>query len=180
MTGPYFYDVSNQEKPGCYCNTLHTFWVKQLRKIRQRVRNLWPQQGGERAQVTRKNNTFLGVRSTSKFGKILWASRSPDSTDPDFFSPHRCVWSVNFMLFVQAATKNLTVNNTVAIVTNNTALLFLAEIYVELCKIIATYRMSCRSSGTRNTPKTKKWILYFNYYVSWLKCFAPFIVQSLT
>jgi hypothetical protein len=86
MTGPYFYEVSNQKEPACYCNTLQIFWVTQLRRMRQRVRNVRSQQGGERHHVTRQNKTFLRVRSISQFGN-MFGSHVHRSQQPQTFFP---------------------------------------------------------------------------------------------
>jgi len=52
-----------------------------------------------------------------------------------------------------------------------------------LCSILYDYSNVSRVLGVvwnKKSSKVEKWILYFNYYISQLKCLSPFIVQSFT
>jgi hypothetical protein len=68
---------------------LQTFLATELRRMGQRVRNVWFQQDGATADMARQSMTFLRGMFTgcliSRFGDIPWPAHSPDLTAPDLF-----------------------------------------------------------------------------------------------
>ena len=151
MTGPYFYDVSNHREPGCNCNTLQTFWVTQLRRMRQRVRNVRFQQGGEKPHVTRQNKNFLRVRSTSQFGNFF-GRHVHRTQQPQTFSLSECL---KCKVYVAHPGYNQELKIQHSSGDSNKYWCFLAVNYAEFFTITAMYRMSWGASGTRNLQKVK-------------------------
>jgi hypothetical protein len=138
MTGPYFYELSNQKEPGCYCNTLQKFWVTQLRRMRQRVRNVRSQQGGGRPHVTRQNKTFHRVMSTSHFGNFF-GRHFHRTQQPQTFSPSECL---KCKVYVARPGYNQELKIQHSSGDREQILVLLAVNYVEFCMITAMYHTS--------------------------------------
>ena len=151
MIGPYFYEVSNQKEPGCYCYTLQTFWVTQLRRMRQRVTNVLYQQDCARPHVTRNKKTFLRVRSNSQFGNFF--GRHVHLTQQlQTFAPSECL-QCNVYVARPGCNQELRIQHSSG--EHNRYWLYFAVNYAAFCKITTMYRMSWGSSVTRRLQKVR-------------------------
>jgi hypothetical protein len=151
MTGRYFYEVTNQEEPGYYCNMLQIFLVTQLRKMRQRMRNVCFQQGGERSHVTKQNKTFLRVRLTSQFGNFF-GRHVHRTQQPQTFSPSECL-KCKVYVACAGCNQELKIQNSSG--DRNKHWCYFAANCAKFCMITAMYRISWWSSGTRNLQKVR-------------------------
>ena len=110
------------------------------------------------------------------FWQLLWPSRSPNSTAPDFFP----IGVPECKMYVVRPGCNQELKIRHSIGDPNKWWCFLAVDYVAFCMITKIYRVSWGSFGTRNLQQVRN-----GFYTSIitsvsLKCCAPFIVQSLT